>query len=173
MHKTPRAYHAVHAFAGWLNQRKGEIDTNLKTLVPEEKGVTILPYWTANVDNGMYPVIMIEQTSKERTWEALDTGSGPTANLRLNLMIWGLVTGHEDSLLDDLIDELESSVAEIINSRHQTFTSEGWQFYFNETMPMPSSTFGAAKFSGALTRGFTSPIYVDAIFSVPQTPGTP
>lgn len=173
MESTPRAYKAIRAFAGWLEQRKGQIDTNLKGVCPESRPVTILPYWTSNLDADMYPVLMLENNSKERTWEALDTGSGPTANLRLSFMLWGLVHGHADEILDPLIDELESSAAEILNSRHQTFKYEAWEFYFNETMPMPSSTFGAAKFAGALTRGFTAPIHVDAIFSVPQTPGTP
>lgn len=173
MHKSPRAYHAVRAFAGWLNQQKGSIDANLKVVESEVRPVTILHYWTANVDADMYPLVMIEQTSKARTWEALDTGSGPTSNIRINLTLWGLVSGHPDEILDDMIDELESSVSDIINSRHHSFSNEGWTFYFNETMPMPASTFGVSKFAGALSRGFTSPIYVDAIVSVPQTPGTP
>ncbi len=162
---------AVRQFAEWLRSRQGEIDANLKTIDSNVRAVNILDYQTNNLDADLCPCLMIEQTYKSRTWEALDTGFGPTGNLRIGLTIWGLVHGYEDSVLDDMADELESSVADILNCRHETFSTEGWQFYFNETMPMAESSFGFTRFGGAVLRGFTSSIVVDAIVSQPQAGG--
>ena len=166
--KSPRAYHAVNAFVSGLQQHAADIQSNLKSIEPEIRPLTILSYFSDNLDNDMFPLLMVENTYKERTWEALDTGSGPTCNIRIGCTIWGLIAGHRDDVMNNLADELESSVADILNSRHRNFTSEGWTFYFNETMPMPSCTYGVTKFAGNVVKGFTAPIVVDAICSVPQ-----
>lgn len=172
MRKGPRHYHAVRAFVQWMDNKKGDIEANMRELEPTCRGLTILPYYSLNVDTDSYPILMVEQTAVDRDWESLDVGSGPMYKTRFSSTIWGLVAGYRDEVMDDLAVELEASVAEVLNHRHETFKYEGWQFYFNETMPMPASTFGVTRMGQNLARGFTATIIIDTLLSAPQAPGT-
>lgn len=172
MKKSPRHYQAINAFAQWITLRKGEIDANMRGIESSCRSLTVLPYYSLNVDNDMFPIIMIEQTAVERDWEALDTGSGPIMKTRFTSTIWGLVAGYRDDVMDDLSVELEASIADILNTRHNTFNYEGWQFFFNETAPCPSATYGITRLGQNLARGFTSTVQIDCIHSCPQAPET-
>ena len=121
MKKGPRHYHAINALVQWLNLQKGGIEANLREIEGTVRPLTILPYYSSNVDTDLYPIIMMEQTAIEREWEALDTGQGPIYKTRFTSTIWGMVAGYQESVLDDLSVELEASVAEILNHRHETF----------------------------------------------------
>lgn len=172
MRRAPRHYHAINAFVQWLNLQKGGIEANMRELEPSVRPLTILPYYSLNVDTDMYPILMVEQTAVERDWESLDTGSGPMYKTRFTSTIWGMVAGYRDDVMDDLSVELEASVAEILNHRHESFDYGGWTFYFNETMPMPSSTYGITRLGQNMARGFTSTIVIDTLLSAAQAPGT-
>lgn len=172
MMKGPRHYHAINAFVQWLNLSKGDIEANLRAVEPSCRPLTILPYYSMNIDTDMYPLLMVEQTSVVREWEALDTGSGPTYTTRFTSTIWGMVAGYRDDIMDDMSVELEASVAEILNHRHETFEYAGWQFYFNETMPMPQSNYGITRLGQNLARGFNASIVIDTLLSAAQAPGT-
>lgn len=173
MKQGPRHYHAINAFVQWLNLSKGGIEANLRSIEPTCRPLTILPYYSLNVDTDMYPLLMVEQTAVEREWESLDTGSGPMYRIRFTSTIWGLVAGYRDDVMDDMSVELEASVAEILNHRHESFSFEGWTFYFNETMPMPSSNYGITRLGQNLARGFNSSIVIDTLLSAAQAPETP
>lgn len=169
---APRTYHARRAMASFINARKGEIEANLSTLEPAAGKLTVLDHYSNNVNAQEFPLLMLEQTGVERDWESLDTGSGPTYHLRFFITIWGLVHGFQDSVMEDLISELEGSLGQVLNRRHESFQFEDWEFYFKETLPMPESSFGTTKLAMGVARGFTSVVRVDSLVTAPQQPGT-
>lgn len=148
--------------------KRGSIVANLAEIYSEIDSLTILPFFTSNINNTEYPLIMLEQSNTARDWESLNVGNGPISNVTFSTTIWGMVAGFEDHLMDPLASELEASLADVLNFRHEAFQFEGWEFYFKERIPISDSTYGVRQMGSNMARGFNSTFSISAILSNPQ-----
>jgi len=171
MRQSPRIQDAANALTVFLNNNAGEINTNLANVLSPGKSVapvTVLPYYTDNIDEGMTPLLMIEFGSISREWEALNTGSGPVGKAYLSLTITGIIQGETPDDTAALLSELEGSTADILNRHASVFNAGAWQYYFEETMPVKESSFGLRSLKTTMMSAFQSSVTIASINNISQ-----
>ena len=158
---TPTFADVRRAVRNILDAHRPEIEGRLQLVVPDLKMGMILEYYTGNVDAGMYPLIMLEQTRESTEWVAMPV----VANHHFELDIWGLVHYDRPELMDDLVAELAGAVRDVLNQRHEPIQVGPFEIYFNEQTPVTSVEYGAQQFGSAIVRGFNASWGSDVCFT--------
>ncbi len=139
-----------NAVAGILEANRAEIDERLQRVVADLETQSILPYFTANLDVGMFPLLMIEQVRDKGEW----VGMPSISNNRFELVLWGLIHHNDPQVQDDLAAELAAGVKQVLNRRHLPIGVGEFEIYFNDTMPIPMVEYGAAQLGNQVVAGF-------------------
>jgi hypothetical protein len=160
------------AFAGELESFRGFIDARLARITNGPKLGAVLPYYETNLDQGLFPLLMLEQDDEDLQWETLDTGSGPNCKHAFAMTIWGAAHGYPNKELDDIAALMAGGVRDALNRRHFSFRVGAFAFYFDETIPAASIRYGTTAFGKVVVRGFNVRVTVHSLYSIPQDPGS-
>lgn len=118
--------------------------------LPNEFGA-ILPYFDRNIDDKMYPLLMVDQRSESGEWIAMPDIAADT----VNLSIWGAVHWDLPDQREDGIGYLGTVVKLILNRKHKAFPiDETHDLYFEDSMPVKSVEYGSLELNSTFVRGF-------------------
>ncbi len=152
----PEIADARHAMAARLEVDRTQIIGRLKRWWPITEQLTVLPYYTDALEMPMIPVLMLEQQGDTVTWEAMPE----VAQHEFRIQLWGVIAGYPLDVIDNLLSALAAAVRSCLNQQHTAFEFEGRQFFFNETAPVPSVSYGVYKFQTSTVRCFTAQVVV-------------
>ena len=102
------------ALAGIIESERPYIDSRLGEVDEGRTLGTVLPYYTYNVDVGMYPLVMISSAREDGRWHGLNNLALATVSCR----VWGHVHHDDPEKQADLLDELAASLEAVFNVRH-------------------------------------------------------
>jgi hypothetical protein len=153
------------AVAAILEENRDVVLARVSKEFPDDRGLTILHYTTRNLDNGMFPFLMIEQGSIRSEWVAMPSLMRVTFTARILGYVW-----HDDpERLDAMCSCLEGGLRDCLNRRHlrAPLTDRLEMFFDDDQPPISSTIFGATMINSRLVKGFESTFTAKADVQVP------
>jgi len=145
-----------------LSSERAALDRSLQTSGIDAKWGAILPYFSANLDVGMFPTIMIQQSSESFEWHSMPLIMEGTCELT----IWGLVHFDQPLLTSEAIGRSAAVVARALNRAHLPVPLDsGLEVTFVDHAPLKSIQYGGSEINGVFVRSwmasFQSEIYAE------------
>lgn len=136
-----------------LDGHRGQMTAALTEAGFDQPMGQILDYWTDAVDQGMYPLIMLQHESESSEWVALPDIVEET----YSLSIWGLVRHDDPRISAEMIGQLSKAVKSALNRNHQPIPiREGYEIYFNDRRPIKSISYGITQVGTTIAKGFVA-----------------
>lgn len=132
--------------------------------------LTIINYFSANIDIDQYNLIMVAMDSEGDEWMSMPV----TDESAYNLTIWGLVHHDVPQEREVIIGRFAGAVKLALNHRHEPTTlADGSQMYFNDIMPIRQILYGINSFGDGFVSAFAAYFRANVSTSVPDDRDTP
>lgn len=126
---------------------------------------TILPFYTDNVDIGMYPLVMVDQQEESVQWAGMPVIADETYSMK----IWGMIHYDDPAIRAEAIGALGGALKNIWNRHHITTEIQDVSIYFNESLPIKQIQYGSAIMKNGVVSAFLADFSANIRIALPDS----